>query len=103
MDTMTPEQGLDWIHEQEIADPHFADTEMTLRRTALQVQRELGQSGDFSVTVPIIGQRKDGFGSFMEVRVRARGYRVGGLEELLMIEEQLRRALRNVKTVQERR
>lgn len=95
---MTPDEGLDWAHRQTLRDPRWADTEMTIRRTAMEIQDKLSHEGQIDVTIPVIGA-PPGYGSFRMIRVRSQIRRMGGVEELLLIEEQLRRAMRDTMTV----
>lgn len=99
MDVMTPDEGLGWVDAQQHRDPRFADTEMTIRRAAIELQDKLSQGGtvDMVVHVDVIGAGP-GYSSFRTVYFRSQIHRCGGVEELLLIEEQLRRAMRDVRT-----
>lgn len=98
MDVMTPDEGLDWVEVQMQRDRRWADTEMTIRRRAIEIQDKLSMLGVFDVEVAVIGP-SEGYGSFRTIRVQSQIHRIGGVEELLLIEEQLRRAMRDTMTV----
>ena len=86
----TPDQQLDWIDSHAHRDPDWARNEMEVRRMAYEMRDQVLKS-----TGPAIfpfHALDHATGSFKTVMIRSESIcRVGGLEQLLLIEEIIRR------------
>lgn len=89
-----------WCDGQQREDPFWAESEMDLRKKAIEIYEKLTQEGG---QLTVYARLRDA-ASPTCYRIETLTFfhrRLGGLEELLVIEEQLRRMLRNVRTVQD--
>ena len=92
---MTPEQQYDWLRENEMADQRWAQTESEIRRAAVEIQNRLAEKGQTEiVTYYMLRPSESGPLGTESVRIAFMLTRLGAMEELLLIEEQLRRAMR---------
>ena len=92
---MTHDEAYDWVYQQEERDPHWAHSEFDARRGALEAQHKLrspGWKGEVSISI-VRPDRTHPLGSSIKI-VTFSPTRLGGVEELLLFEEQIRRAMR---------
>ena len=95
---MTREEAWDWISERELRDPQWAHHEEDVRRMAVEAQQRLyGPDSQHRVAFVVLAKpdRQGRLGrGFKEVVLHRHMLpRVGGLEELLLFEEIIRREL----------
>ena len=82
---------INWVDEQNRRDAHWAAHEMEVRRLAFEIQGKL-RGGDNNVSVAVSTMRYNGTWSYATLHFTLT--RLGGLDELLLIEECIRRAKR---------
>jgi hypothetical protein len=92
--TMTPEEQFEWVTQQEHRDPYWAHTEADIRRMAVEIQNRLNIRGDTEIVTTSVPTPAAGPMGVSYRTVRFMITRLGAVEELLLIEEQLRRAMR---------
>ncbi len=89
---MTYEEQLNWIDSRMRRNPDWADTEFEIRRSAIRALNDvLFQKGPVKLSV----LRRDPGSPYMfaSVDVLVDPARIGGPEQILLVEEQIRRAM----------
>lgn len=89
---MTQDEQMTWLDQHTYRDPRFADTEFTIRRKAVEIVDLVLREGsmDTIVLVPS-GDHELGW---RRVHIHKHDLiRIGGLEQILLVEEILRRAM----------
>jgi hypothetical protein len=93
-DEWSYQEQWDWLDNKQVNDQYWADTESMIRREAVRIQSELRATDRAQIVdTTIIRPSASGDLGRTYVRVSFMLARVGGMEELLLIEENLRRAL----------
>jgi hypothetical protein len=92
---MSIQEQWDWIDKRKFDNPFWAETESNIRQLAVQIQQNLDSKENRGLVEAMVSvpSPKGTFG-MTAVRVQFTITRFGGLEERLLIEEQLRRAMR---------
>lgn len=80
---------MDWVTAQEYRSYSWAMDEIDVRRMAFEVQQKLREDGAVHLAVSSLNRST---GTFRYKTLRFSVMRIGGLEELLLIEECIRRA-----------
>lgn len=90
---MTLEEQAQWLDEQQFRDPDWARNEYEVRRLAYEMRdRVLASTGPVTLAFHRTDPKT---GSFRTVTLnRGDIWRIGGAEQLLLIEEIIRRELR---------
>lgn len=82
---MTHAEQMDWLDQRQARDPYWSNEEQEIRRQALELAARINEEGPLKLATadPIRGGWKD---------ITITPMRVGGYEQVLLIEEILRRA-----------
>jgi hypothetical protein len=90
---MTNEEQWQWVNEQMVRDPYWADTESTIRRQAVEVHERLRDEGG-PVRVGVMVRSRDAQMGMRSKRIDfSFSPTAGAVENTLLIEEILRRAM----------
>ena len=90
---MTCEDQWNWLQQQIYRDPRWADAEMEIRRRAVEIVDHVLRYGEINVC--ILRPSGDKIGGFRTVQIRKNDIaQVGGLEQILLVEEVLRTEMR---------
>lgn len=91
---MNREEQYQWIDEQQYRDPDWADTESSIRRMAVDIRNRLLDRGSHEQVSAYVRVRDQESPLGMRTeRIDFTLQRLGGLEELLLIEEIIRRKM----------
>jgi hypothetical protein len=93
---MTREEQFDWLDEQAIRDPFWADQESQIRAKAVDIHKQLSYSSADVLHVAFMRRSSSGVLGMEhdEHTFRASDFvRIGGIESVLLIEQVLREAI----------
>lgn len=82
---------MEWLVKHEFRDPHWAARELDIRKEAYDIAQRLLEDKGTAVTFAALKRpTMGGLGGYEEITIRPSN--VGGVEQVLLIEELLRRA-----------